>query len=184
MNHGRRYLSRGIEYLSTAEQLTQTDTVCQTAVLVAFSSSVGFIFDQNTLPMDDHILSGNQNGSRKRRRTEVGKTTDSQVPSSNSLLDSLLHRSGPLCQLGSVSSHIETNDKKQKNGNNEEGDDEEDPYGDDDWGDTELPNDTMATILTLQREFYGGREMTSPDNWSTQDGKVKTRTGIVLQHQL
>lgn len=134
--------------------------------------------------MDDHTSSGSPNGSRKRRRTEVGRTTDSQIPSSNPALDSLLRRSGPLGQLGRASSPIETNNTKQKKGENEEGDDEEDPYGDDDWGDTELPNDTMATILTLQREFYGGREVKNPDSWSTEDGKIKTRTGIILQHQL
>lgn len=183
MEYGRRYFFEGRTDLSTASQLTQTE-MSEIAVLVTFSSSVGYMLDQNTLPMDSHTSSGTPNGSRKRRRTEFGKTTGSQVPSSNSSLNSLLRRSGPLGQLGRVSSHIETNNAKQKKGENEEGDDEEDPYGDDDWGDIELPNDTMATILALQREFYGGREVKNPESWSTQDGKIKTRTGIILQHQL
>lgn len=62
-------------------------------------------------------------------------------------------------------------------GDNSKSDDGQDQYGDesDIFDAADLPNDTMATVLSLQREFYGGQ---SPS------GSVGERTGVVLQHQM
>ncbi|CAM9971280.1 unnamed protein product, partial [Sphacelaria rigidula] len=69
---------------------------------------------------------------------------------------------------------------------------EADPYGEDDFdfmeGANDVPNDTMAAILTLQQQFYGekkpspGKRRGSGENGST--GRGRARTGLVLQHQI
>ena len=75
------------------------------------------------------------------------------------------------------------------------GDVEKDPYcGDDDLFDpANLPNDTMATVMYLQREFYAGKvhakrkERRKPTEGAVEgDGIVRggERTGIVLHHQM
>ncbi|CAM9130965.1 unnamed protein product [Ectocarpus sp. 12 AP-2014] len=55
--------------------------------------------------------------------------------------------------------------------------DGQDQYGEesDVFDAADLPNDTMATVLSLQREFYGGQPST---------GSGGERTGVVLQHQI
>lgn len=63
------------------------------------------------------------------------------------------------------------------------GEDAHDPYREDgDLLDTaDLPNDTMATVLLLQQEFYGRRATAAGGAWAGHGGD---RTGIVLQHQM
>lgn len=68
-------------------------------------------------------------------------------------------------------------------------DDDPDPYGgdDDSFDAAELPNDTMAAVLSLQKEFYGGTGMAgrnSARGGGHRDGDGGERTGIVLQHQM
>lgn len=60
---------------------------------------------------------------------------------------------------------------------NSKSNDGQDQYGDesDIFDAADLPNDTMATVLSLQREFYGRQPPT---------GSVGERTGVVLQHQM
>lgn len=56
-----------------------------------------------------------------------------------------------------------------------------DPYGEDSdiFDEAHLPNDTMATVLALQKEFYAdGRNSASGARPSGE------RTGVVLQHQM
>lgn len=60
-------------------------------------------------------------------------------------------------------------------------DGDRDPYGEDDdiFDEAHLPNDTMATVLALQKEFYGdGKNSASGARPSGE------RTGVVLQHQM
>ena len=83
---------------------------------------------------------------------------------------------------------------------------DQDPYGvnDDAFDAADLPNDTMAAVLSLQKEFYGavrsppsGRGRNSAKNGSSEgDGSSSSsssarlgsgggeRTGVVLQHQM
>lgn len=59
--------------------------------------------------------------------------------------------------------------------------DDRDPYGEDSdiFDEANLPNDTMATVLALQREFYvDGKNSASGARPSGE------RTGVVLQHQM
>lgn len=69
---------------------------------------------------------------------------------------------------------------RNKNNNNNNGDD--DPYGEDDdiFDAANLPNDTMATVLALQKEFYGAGRNSA---FAGERGGGE-RTGVVLQHQL
>eukprot|EP00904_Undaria_pinnatifida_P004595 jgi/Undpi1/14136/HiC_scaffold_9.g03787.m1 len=80
--------------------------------------------------------------------------------------------------------------------------DDYDPYGvgDDEFDAVDLPNDTMATVLSLQKEFYGAIRSHPPRKNSASssscsiegaDGSSSARlggggerTGIVLQHQI
>lgn len=57
-----------------------------------------------------------------------------------------------------------------------------DPYGEDSdiFDEAHLPNDTMATVLALQKEFYHGDGKNSAPG-SRPSGE---RTGVVLQHQM
>lgn len=104
--------------------------------------------------------SGSPSRIHKRRRTEDARAKSARDSSSHVLLD-------PLCTSYScapASDHLR-----------DDGRDEVDPYGDEDWEDA-VPNDTMATILSLQREFYGDA--------LARGGDGRARTGIVLQHQM
>lgn len=50
----------------------------------------------------------------------------------------------------------------------------------------ELPNDTMATMMCLQQEFYKGQG-NRPEGSGSEDGRSRgggERTGVVLQHQM
>lgn len=67
--------------------------------------------------------------------------------------------------------------------------DHDDRYEDEDFSGVDVPSDTMATILSLQREFYGGSGALvgnsvgcSGRNARAEQGKA--RTGIVLHHQM
>eukprot|EP00903_Cladosiphon_okamuranus_P016658 g15361.t1 len=57
-----------------------------------------------------------------------------------------------------------------------------DPYGEDSdiFDESHLPNDTMATVLALQKEFYGDGKNSAPGARATSG----ERTGVVLQHQI
>lgn len=68
-----------------------------------------------------------------------------------------------------------------------------DPYGEDDdlFDACNVPNDTMATVLSLQEEFYSGSRHKDGKNSAggagggvTQGGRGGERTGVVLQHQM
>lgn len=80
---------------------------------------------------------------------------------------------------------------------------DQDPYGvdDDAFDGTDLPNDTMAAVLSLQKEFYGGVRSPPPikrnsassssgGNSSSSSSSARPgsgggeRTGVVLQHQM
>lgn len=65
-----------------------------------------------------------------------------------------------------------------------DGADSADPFGDEEWEGVVLPNDTMAAILALQREFYGGSAAGSSTTSNANGGRGRGRTGIVLQHQM
>ncbi|CAM9284600.1 unnamed protein product [Scytosiphon promiscuus] len=67
--------------------------------------------------------------------------------------------------------------------------DDHDPYGEDSdlFDADDLPNDTMATILSLQKEFYAGRPRLPRNSTSTGAARHPSggeRTGVVLQHQI
>lgn len=57
-----------------------------------------------------------------------------------------------------------------------------DPYGEGSeiFDEAHLPNDTMATVLALQKEFYGDGKNSAPGG-SRPSGE---RTGVVLQQQM
>lgn len=68
---------------------------------------------------------------------------------------------------------------------------QDDPYGDYDFDFTQdvndLPNDTMAAILTLQRQFYGEQTVavrSGGGGGTGPAGRGRARTGLVLQHQM
>lgn len=67
-------------------------------------------------------------------------------------------------------------------------DDGSEPYcGDGDLFDiADLPNDTMATVICLQEEFYKGQR-NRPGGGASEAGRSGgggERTGVVLQHQM
>lgn len=60
-----------------------------------------------------------------------------------------------------------------------------DPYGEDSdiFEEAHLPNDTMATVLALQNEFYGHGNNSAPGSRPSAR-PTGERTGVVLQHQM
>lgn len=120
---------------------------------------------------------------RKRLGDQPGKST--------SMSDGSSSNSG-----GTGSSKISRNDgggDSDGDGNvdgNVDGDDN-DPYQEDDFvfDATDLPNDTLATILSLQREFYNSSNSARTRGKKAADGgalagRGREKTGIVLQHQM
>ncbi len=60
---------------------------------------------------------------------------------------------------------------------------DDDQYGEgsDMFDAADLPNDTMATVLALQKEFYSA----AGKNSASSGGRPgRERTGVVLQHQM
>lgn len=86
------------------------------------------------------------------------------------------NRNGPAAQNNSYNN----NDDEDTNNTNI---DNHDPYGEgsDIFDAASLPNDTMATVLALQTEFFGAGRNSALDGGRGGSGQ---RTGVVLQHQM
>lgn len=68
----------------------------------------------------------------------------------------------------------------------EHDDADHDPYGDADFDleAADMPSDTMATILLLQKEFYGATGAGGEGGSARAGRGGGKRTGVVLQHQM
>ncbi|CAB1117281.1 unnamed protein product [Ectocarpus sp. CCAP 1310/34] len=107
----------------------------------------------------------NSDGTSGRKRPLEPPRGDQEAPQS-------LSRRTPTRQFKSPPS---AGDLGRDDGNSKSNDGQ-DQYGEesDIFDAADLPNDTMATVLSLQREFYGGQPRTGGGE----------RTGVVLQHQI
>lgn len=86
---------------------------------------------------------------------------------------------------------IHNTDSNNDNDNDNNGgrDEETDPYGDADFdldgAADEMPNDTLAAIMSLQQQFYGKAAVAAATTGGSRGNTSgRARTGLVLHHQM